>query len=126
MRQDKKLIDKLLKTTKILLKRFQELAGKLQQASMGMIPGSTGLFSPLQMAMSGNPKFITVMDYLQETLKDWRSIIQHMKLNPTSVLQLIKYFPNFIGYSDACKLELAKYGHPALNHVTSLSGNLNG
>ena len=99
----KKLINKLLKNNKIPLKRFQELAGKLQHASMG-IPGGTGLFSPLQMAMIGNPKFITITDYLRKTLIDWRSIIQHMKQNPTSVLQLIKDFPNFVGFSDACKL----------------------
>ena len=98
-----KLISKLLKAKQIPLKRFQELAGKLQHASLG-IPGGTGLLSPLQMAMQGNPKFVTVTDYLRDTLKDWRLIIQHMKNNPTSVLQLVKDFPNFVGFSDACKL----------------------
>jgi hypothetical protein len=85
------------------LKRFQELAGKLQHASMG-IPGGAGLFSPLQMAMLGSPEHIFMSHYLQEALKDWRLIIQYMKRQPTSVMQLVTDFPNFVGFSDACKL----------------------
>ena len=63
------LVKKLLKSKTIPLKRFQELAGKLQHASMG-IPGGAGLFSPLQMAMLGNPAQIVVSKFLQETLRD--------------------------------------------------------
>jgi hypothetical protein len=98
-----KLIKKILKSKAVPLKRFQELTGKLQHASMG-IPGGTGLFSPLQMAMLGNPAYIKIDKYLTSTLCDWRTIIHHMKGNPVSVRQLVTDFPNFVGYSDACKL----------------------
>ena len=98
-----KLIRKILKSRSIPLKRFQKLAGKLQHASIG-IPGGSGLFSPLQMAMIGNPAYVIIDAYLAETLKDWRTIIHYMKNNPCSVLQLVTDFPNFIGFSDACKL----------------------
>jgi hypothetical protein len=68
------------------------------------IPGGTGLFSPLQMALLGNPSYVKIDDYLANTLRDWRTIIHHMKNNPISVKQLIADIPNFVGFSDACKL----------------------
>jgi hypothetical protein len=108
------LIKKLSKLKQIPLKRFQELAGKLQHASMG-IPGGAGLFSPLQMAMLGNPAHIFTSRYLLEALKDWRLIIQHMKANPTSVLQLVTDFPNFVGFSDACKLGAGGVWSPGID-----------
>jgi hypothetical protein len=44
----------MLKIKSASLNKYQKLVGKLQHASFG-IPGGTGLFTPIQMAMSGNP-----------------------------------------------------------------------
>eukprot|EP00957_Ditylum_brightwellii_P153152 11657616-Ditylum_brightwellii.AAC.1 len=52
-----KLIKKVLHTKATPLNRFQELSGKLQHTSLG-IPGGHGLFSPLHMAMLGNPDMV--------------------------------------------------------------------
>ena len=97
------MIRKLLKMSRPSLNKYQKLAGKLQHASFGL-PGGKGLFSPIQMAMAGNPDFITLTDELKECLKDWQTILRHMERNPTSVLQLVTDFPSYIGYSDACGL----------------------
>ena len=51
------LMRKLLKNCRVTLNEFQKLVGKLQHASMG-IPGGRSLFTPIDMAISGNPDFI--------------------------------------------------------------------
>jgi hypothetical protein len=97
-----KLIKTSLKQRVLPLKKFQKIAGKLQHASLG-VPGGSGLFSPLQAAMVGNPKYINVDKYLKVALEDWRTIIHFQKTHPISVKQLVANIPNIIGYGDACK-----------------------
>jgi hypothetical protein len=104
---EKKIKDIILQIRKILqkkrpsLNRYQRLAGKLQHASYGL-PGGRGFFSPIQMAMVGDPDFINLTPELKECLKDWQIVIRHMEKNPTSVLQLVSDYPSYIGYSDSC------------------------
>jgi hypothetical protein len=104
---EKKVKDIILQIRKILqkkrssLNRYQRLAGKLQHASYGL-PGGRGFFSPIQMAMVGNPAFINLTSDLKQCFKDWQIIIRHMEKNPTSVLQLVTDYPSYIGYSDSC------------------------
>ena len=92
-----RLIKRILKRKSTPLKRFQELTGKLQHASLG-IPGGAGLFSPLQMAMRGSPKLIVINRFLKMALEDWRTIIQRLARVPTPVHQLVPDFPSYIGY----------------------------
>ena len=104
---EKKVKDIILQIRKMLqkkrpsLNRYQRLAGKLQHASYGL-PGGRGFFSPIQMAMVGDPEFINLTPALKECLKDWQIVIRHMEKNPTSVLQLVTDYPSYIGYSDSC------------------------
>jgi hypothetical protein len=104
---EKKIKDIILQIRKMLQKKrpslnhYQRLAGKLQHASYGL-PGGQGFFSPLQMAMVGDPEFINLTPALKECLKDWQVVIRHMEKNPTSVLQLVTDYPSYIGYSDSC------------------------
>ena len=65
------LMCKLLKKRRVTLKKFQKLAGKLQHASM-VIPGGRSLFTPINMAISGNPDFILITPTLLQCLEDWR------------------------------------------------------
>jgi hypothetical protein len=96
-----KLIRGMLKMKRPSLNKYQKLAGKLQHASLGL-PGGKGLFSPIQLAMQGNPEFVPLTNTLKQCLKDWQAIIRHMEKQPTSVLQLVKDYPAYIGYSDSC------------------------
>ena len=80
---------------------MQKLAGKLQHASFAM-PGGWGLFSPIQRALQGDPKFIHMTEDLKECLSDWKTILRHLATNPTHVLQLVDGFPDYLGYTDAC------------------------
>jgi hypothetical protein len=97
------LIKKLLQQKRSSLNKYQKVAGKLQHASYGL-PGGKGLFSPIQMAMAGNPDFINLTEDLITVLTDWQRLLTHMQKHPTSVLQLMSNYPDYIGYSDACRL----------------------
>ena len=94
---------KLLKKGRVMLNEFQKFAGKLQHASMG-IPGGRSLFTPIDMAISGKPSFISIKLTLRQCLEDWRFLIQCMAKTPPSVLQLIIAAPMYISYTDACHL----------------------
>lgn len=98
-----KLIKKLCKQQHCSLLKFQELAGKLQHASFG-IPGGKGLFSPIHRALRTKTQSVTLTPYLKATLKDWRTLVQHMGTNPTPVQVLVSNYPNYIQYTDACAL----------------------
>ena len=85
------------------MNEFQKLAGKLQHDSMG-IPGGRSMFTPINMAISGNPDFISITPTLRQCLKDWLCLTQCMSKTPTSVLQLVVATPMYISYIDACRL----------------------
>jgi hypothetical protein len=72
------------------------------------LPGGKGLFSPIQLAMSGSPDFINMTHDIQVVLSDWVKLLMQIKKTPTSVLQLTSNYPDNIGYSDACRLEQAQ------------------
>ena len=97
------LIRKTLKKPKVSLNHFQKLAGKLQHACMG-IPGGKALFTPLDMAMKGDPEYIRLTPSLKQCLEDWRFFIRYMQKHPTSVLQLVCATPDYINYTDSCGL----------------------
>ena len=98
-----KLIKKLCKQSHCTLHTFQELAGKLQHASFG-IPGGKGLFSPIYRALQTKTETVTLTPYLKSALRDWRTLVQHLGKNPTPVQLLVSTYPNYIQYTDACKL----------------------
>ena len=107
------------------LNKYEKLAGKLQHASYG-IPGGTGLFTPIQMAMAKSPLFINLTPDLKQALEGWRYFIRYLEKNPTSVLQLVSNYPDYIGYCDACGLGVGgcwarglKELHPFLWHLES-------
>ena len=80
-------------------------------ASFG-IPGSAGLFSPIQAAMTGQPSHINITDEMKHILLDWCYII-----NPTSVLRLVIKYPDFVGYSNACGIGAGELWSSGLKYV---------
>ena len=94
------LLRKLLKKHRVTLNEFQRLAGKLQHAAMG-IPGGKSLFTPIDMAMSGDPEFIKITPLLRQCFEDCRCLVQCMARTPTNVLKLVVNTPTYISYTDA-------------------------
>ena len=109
-----KLIKKVSKMKACPLQKFQELAGKLQHASFA-IPGGRGLFSPIYQAMQKPSKFIKITPLLQQTLQDWRTLVQHLAQHPTPVQLLVSDYPNFILFSNACGLGAGGVVAPGLD-----------
>ena len=97
------LIRRVLKGRTATLHKFQRMAGKLQHAAFG-IPGGKSLFTPIDVAMKGDPAVIPITPELRQCIEDWRVLIQIMHKAPVSVRQLVIRPPCFIGYSDACRL----------------------
>ena len=111
-----KLIKKVCKMKFCPLQRFQELAGKLQHASFG-IPGGKGLFSPIYRALQNTSKQIPITEQLKAALKDWRTLVQHLGAHPTPVQLLVSAYPNYIQYTDACKLGAGGVITPGLDSI---------
>ena len=98
------------------LQKFQELAGKLQHASFG-IPGGKGLFSPIFKALRTTTKTVKITPELRSALKDWKTLVQHLATNPTPVQLLVSEYPNYIQYTDACKLGAGGVITPGLDAI---------
>jgi hypothetical protein len=94
------LIRGIQKRQESSLKKYQEMAGKLQHATLG-IPGGKGLFSPIYNAMKGDPDPIAISPSLKQALQDWIIILRRIASRPTSVLELHPGPPAFLGYVDA-------------------------
>ena len=62
------------------------------------------MFSPLQTAMLGDPAFITITPALVSCLEDWGYFTRYMSKHPTHVSQLVQKYPDYIGFSDSCRL----------------------
>ncbi len=100
-----KLIDEIcnLPSKSCSLQMFQELAGKLQHASFA-IPGGKGLFSQIHSAMGGHRSWIKITGELKQILSDWKVLVKILASTPTPVQLLVTDYPNYIQYTDACKL----------------------
>ena len=96
-------MQKLFKKLIFALNQFQKLAGKLQHTSL-RIPSGRSLFTPLDIAMRGNPDFITITQILRQCLKYLRCLVQCMAKEAMPVMQLIIRPPPYISCMDACKL----------------------
>ena len=110
------LIKKVSSKKFCALQKFQELAGKLQHASFG-IPGGKGLFSPIFKALRTTTKTVKITPELRSALKDWKTLVQHLATNPTPVQLLVSEYPNYIQYTDACKLGAGGVITPGLDAI---------
>ena len=108
-----KLIKKIFKQSYCPLQKFQELAGKLQHACFG-IPGGKGLLSPIHEALKTIPKSVKLTPYLKMTLRDWRTLVQQLAQHPTPIQFLVRNYPSYIQYTDACKLGVVGVITPGL------------
>ena len=105
-----KLCRKVANMKACKLQVFQELAGKLQHASFG-VPGGKGLFSPIYRALQGSKPYIPITRQLREAILDWRPLIRDLANNPTPVKLLVSDLPNYLLYTDSCKLGAGGGGH---------------
>ena len=111
-----KLCRKVANMKACKLQIFQELAGKLQHASFG-VPGGKGLFSPIYRALQGSKPYIPITRQLREAILDWRPLIRDLAKNPTPVKLLVSDLPNFILYTDSCKIGAGGVVTPGIDGI---------
>jgi hypothetical protein len=95
-------ITRLLRKSKVPLKRFRSLLGRLQHAAR-ILPAAKGMFSPLNKATKGNPPQVGVgkKSEARAALLDLRHLILTLASRPTHVSELVEYEPELAGTCDA-------------------------
>lgn len=89
--------------SKVSLKRFQKIVGKLRFASLGL-PVGRGLFTPMNFAMRGEPDHIGLgaTNPVREALEDWIEVLDDIAERPTHVHEIVPVRWHYYGYCDAC------------------------
>ena len=95
-------ITKLLKKSRVPLKRFRSVLGRLQHAAR-IIPAAKGMFTPLNNATAGDPAQVGVgkESEVRAALLDLRVIILSLAARPTHVSELVAHEPELAGTCDA-------------------------
>jgi hypothetical protein len=97
-------LHRVLRKTRIPIKRFQSLVGKLRHAA-NILPAARSLFTPLNNALKGDPSWISLgkATEVRSAFQDFLIIIRELERRPTHVSELV-FGPNaYIGFVDACK-----------------------
>ena len=118
--KNRKILDRLQNikkfTTKTPRKVMEKIAGRLQHLSFG-IPGGTGLFSPIQVALKGTIQWLRIIPDLAQCLQDWGEIINHMGRHTTQVRQMLNNLSHHVGYSDSCGIGAGGVWKSGLNKI---------
>ena len=87
----------------IKFKDYEKLLGKLRHATIG-VPGSKGLFTPLNRVLSRKAKWICFHKHheVAQALKDFRTLLLASSKMPTHVRELVPGVPDYVGHCDAC------------------------
>ena len=93
---------RILRRKSVPLKMLQTLVGKLRHAAI-ILPAAKGFFSPLNDAMTGDPKLIGLgkNSEVRASLEDLISLIRLLGSRPTHVRELVPDMPRYVGYHDA-------------------------
>ena len=97
------LIDRAKAARSIPRRDYEKLLGKIRHASLG-VPGSAGLFTPLNMALRERSWWARLSLEVKEALGDFRVLLKSAAKEPTHVNELVPGTPAFVGYCDACRM----------------------
>ncbi len=88
---------------RVSVKAWQQLLGELRSMSPAL-PGSRGLFSLLQAALSkADRNRVRVSPHVWHMASDFRAIADTLVSRPTRLRELVPMTPTYIGASDACQ-----------------------
>jgi hypothetical protein len=80
------------------MKRFQRIVGRLRHAAI-ILPGARGMFSPLNKALRGGPKFVGLgaKTEFRAALLDLRILVKDLANRPTHVRELLPGDDHYVG-----------------------------
>jgi hypothetical protein len=91
-----KEVRSILRKTRIQLKRFRSIVGRLQHAAR-ILPAARGFFTPLYNALKGLPESIGLSRHeeVRRTLLDVVNVIRDLASRPTHVKELVQQWLNY-------------------------------
>jgi hypothetical protein len=99
-------IRKILKKKRVQLKRYRHIVGKLRHVAL-ILPGTKGLFSPINKALRGEPLVIGLgkSSEVRAALLNLATMVTSISSWPTHVKELIPNDDHYYGCCDACATE---------------------
>ena len=95
------LLDQAVRARSVQRRDYEKLLGKVRHALTG-VPGSAGLFTPLNMALKERSRWVQVPEDVREALKDFCLLLNTAAAEPTHVNELVPGAPAYVGYCGAC------------------------
>ena len=94
-------IQYILKKKRLLLKRYRQIVGKLRHIAI-ILPGTKGLFSPINKALKGDPIIIGLrkISEVRAALLDLDAMVILLEDWPTQVKDMIPNEDHYYGYCD--------------------------
>jgi hypothetical protein len=92
----------ILKKSRVQLKRFRSIVGRLQHAAR-ILPAARSFFTPLYNALKGTPDSIGLgrQGEVRHALLDVAAVIRDLSRRPTHITELTQQPLHYIGYCDA-------------------------
>ena len=85
-------------------KLWHQLLGELRSMSPALVPGTRGLFSTLQEALSkGDRRRVRLNRHVHATAADFTHLVQSLADRPTRLQELVTSAPIAVGACDACQ-----------------------
>jgi hypothetical protein len=96
-------IRKILKKKRVQLKRYSRIVGKLRHVAL-ILPGTKGLFSPINKELRGKPLVIGLRksSQVRAALLDLATMVTLLASWPTHVKELIPANGHYYSYFNAC------------------------
>jgi hypothetical protein len=96
-------IRKILKKKNVQLKRYRRIVGKLRHVAL-IMPGTKGLFSPINRALKGEPPMIDLgrLSEVRAALLNLAVMVTALATRPTHIQELVPGDDHYVGYCDAC------------------------
>jgi hypothetical protein len=92
----------ILKKTRVQLKRFRSIVGRLQHAAR-ILPAARAFFTPLYNALKGTPDSIGLgrQGEVRYALGDVAAVIRDLSRRPSHITELTQQPLHYVGYCDA-------------------------
>jgi hypothetical protein len=96
-------IRRILTKKRVTLKRYRRIVGKLRHVTL-IMPGTRGVFSPINKALKGNPAVIGLgtKSEVRHALLDLGTLVADLTSRPTKIKDLVPGLDAYRGYCDAC------------------------
>ena len=109
-------MDKAVTARSVQCRDYESILGKVRHASIE-VPGSAGLFTPINMVLKERPRWVRVSEDIKEALSDFRLLLNTVVAEPTHVNKLVPGAPAYVGYCEVCRMGAGGVWLPGTKHI---------